>query len=99
MRRFYCQLKTTSWGVVINGFWLCLVVLGFKSHKTGRGFFKEFGTPLWGVIKTAFYEGGFLFSAVVRALWVQSPGILCPLVEDNISLQKDEFGFVSREYG
>ncbi|WPM85938.1 hypothetical protein QNH14_11070 [Apirhabdus apintestini] len=36
-------------GVAINRFWLCPVVLGFKSHKTGRDFFKEFGMPLWGI--------------------------------------------------
>ncbi|MEA1062921.1 hypothetical protein [Erwinia sp. HR93] len=82
-----------------TGFGSALLFWDLNLTKLAEAFFKEFGTPLWGVIKTAFYEGGFLFSAVVRALWVQSPGMLCPLVEDNISLEKDEFGFVSREYG
>jgi len=36
-------------GVVINRFWLCPAVLGLKSYKTGRGFFKGFGAPLRGI--------------------------------------------------
>jgi len=64
-------------GVVIIRFWLCLIVLGFKSHRTGRDWFKGFGTPLWDEINAGFYEGGFLLPEIKR----EPSGSLCiPLI-------------------